>query len=100
MVTDETSQVQWSRSARRWRSPLQDTHSAGSPQRGHDRAALARLRRAATPMEALEEPVVFELYKNLGFGNREKEIANRLPRVAVVGAVLAQIKEDAKPAES
>jgi CRISPR system Cascade subunit CasB len=94
MTNQQTRQQQWNRSARRWWNSLQDT------QKGGDRAALARLRRVAMPMEALEEPAVFELYKSLGFGKSENEIGNWLPRVAIVAAVLAHIKEDATPSES
>lgn len=56
------------------------------------------MRRAATPVEALEEPAVFDLYKKLGFSR--SDIDRRLPRVAVVAAVLAHIKEDVTPTES
>jgi len=52
----------------------------------------ARLRRAATPIDALEEPSVFDLYKKLGFSRVDFE--RRLPRVAVTAAVLAHIRTD------
>jgi CRISPR system Cascade subunit CasB len=87
----------WAQIARRWWVALQDSREDGTPNRGRDRAALARLRRAATPIEALEEPAVFDLYKKLEFGRAD--IDHRLSRVAVVAAVLAHVKEDTKPAE-
>jgi CRISPR system Cascade subunit CasB len=91
-------QPRWDQVARRWWAMIQgDQEEVASP-RGRDRAALARLRRAVTPVEALEEPVVFDLYKKLGFGR--SDIDRRLPRVAVVAAVLAHIKGDAAPAEN
>jgi CRISPR system Cascade subunit CasB len=88
----------WDQVARRWWATIQGKHEDTAPRRGSDRAALARLRRAATPVEALEEPTVFDLYKKLGFDRID--IDRRLPRVAVVAAVLAHIKEDATLAES
>lgn len=59
------------------------------------RPRFARLRRAARPVDALEEPSVFDLYRKLGFSRHEFE--RRLPRVAVVAAVLAHVRVDAEP---
>ena len=98
MNTKQDLQPRWDQVARRWWATIQGKQEDVAPRRGRDRAALARLRRVATPVEALEEPAVFDLYKKLGFGRTD--IDRRLPRVAVVAAVLAHIKEDAMPAES
>src|SRR5262245_53647797 len=88
----------WSQTARRWWETHQDRRKDGSPNPVRDRASLARLRRAARPVDALEEPSVFDLYKRLGFGRADLE--RRLPRVAVVAAVLSHVRADAAPGES
>jgi CRISPR system Cascade subunit CasB len=100
MTTPDDSRPRWDQSARHWWRSLQDTKEDGSPNRRRDRAALARLRHAATPIQALEEPAVFDLYKRLGFGKDDREVEKRLPRVAVVAAVLAHIRGDATSSES
>jgi CRISPR system Cascade subunit CasB len=66
----------------------------GTPNPARNPAALAQLRRAATPIDALEEPSVFDLYKRLGFGR--SEVDRRLPRVAATAAVLSHIRTDAE----
>jgi CRISPR system Cascade subunit CasB len=78
--------------ARRWWAALQDKRADGTPNRIRDRAALARLRRAATPLQAVEEPAVISLYKQLGFS--EYRLERRLPRVAIVAAVLAHVRSE------
>lgn len=67
----------------------------GDPERGEagDRAALARLRRCATPTEAMAEPATLHLYRVLGFGSDEANY--RLPTVAVLAMVLAHVREHA-----
>jgi CRISPR system Cascade subunit CasB len=98
MTPQENPKPSFAGSARRWWAALQDKRADGAPNRGGDRAALARLRRAATPLQAVEEPAVISLYRQLGFG--EHQLNHRLPRVAVVAAVLAHIRSDAAPQES
>src|SRR6516225_3869780 len=83
-------ETNWGRAAQRGGTELQGG-SDGS-HRGRDAAAVAHLRRAATPFDAVEEPAVFDLYKRLGF--RRQEIDRWLGRVAVVAAVLAHIRSD------
>jgi CRISPR system Cascade subunit CasB len=97
-IKQDNHQPRWDQVARRWWATIQGKQEHVPPRGGIDRAALARLRRASTPVDALEEPAVFDLYKKLGFGRNE--IDRRLSRVAVVTAVLAHIKEDATPTES
>ena len=93
MITPDRSEPRWDQVARRWWEMLQNTRN-GTPNPTRNPAALARLRRAATPVDALEEPSVFDLYKKLGFGRNE--VYRRLPRVAAVAAVLAHIRTDAE----
>ena len=53
-----------------------------------DRAALARLRRAARVMEGAAEPAAIQLCRRLGMGWRGLE------RAALVAAVLAHVRDD------
>ena len=69
-----------------WRS-LQPADDAGKPRRG-DRAALARLRRCATTMQAASETATIELCRRLGATERD------LDRIALIAAVLAHVRED------
>jgi len=92
MTTHDDPKPRWGQIARRWWETLQNTRKDGTANPARDPAALARLRRAATPIDALEEPSVFDLYKKLGFSRVDFE--RRLPRVAVTAAVLAHIRTD------
>jgi len=98
MTTHDNPQRTRAGNARHWWADLQDKRVDGTPNRGGDRATLARLRRAATALQAVEEPAVIDLYKRLGFG--EHDLNRRLPRVALVAAVLAHVRSDAVPGES
>jgi CRISPR system Cascade subunit CasB len=96
MTAPDHPQPRWAQIVRRWWEMLHDTtRKDGTPNPARDPAALARLRRAARPVDALEEPSVFDLYRKLGFSRHEFE--RRLPRVAVVAAVLAHVRADAAP---
>ncbi len=53
-----------------------------------DRAAVARLRRAASALEAAEEPATIDLVRRLGGG------IESLERVAVCAGVLAHVRDD------
>lgn len=79
----------WEGTIRHWWEMLQLSEDG---RRKGDRAALARLRRAAAPLDVLDEPAVFDLYRRLGFGAREAE--GRLPWVAVAAMVLAHVRND------
>jgi CRISPR system Cascade subunit CasB len=59
---------------------------------GGDRAALAKLRRASSVMDAAAEPATADLYEKLGFARPERDLA----RAAVVAAVLAHVREDTR----
>ena len=88
-----TEKPSWSRiaeSARDWWRELQPSDEHGQPRAG-DRAALARLRRAATPADAIAEEPTLMLFRRLGL---QSENYPRLPRVAVMAMVLAHIRED------
>jgi len=99
MTAPDHPSQRWEQVARRWWRTLHDTTSTdGTPNRARDPAALARLPRAATPVDPLEEPSVFDLYNKLGFSPRDVE--RRLTRVAVVAAVLAHVSADATPGSS
>src|SRR5206468_11291640 len=54
--------------------------------RGEDRAALARLRRARTPMDAFAESASLSLIR------RSKARRGSLDRVAILASVLAHVK--------
>ena len=56
-----------------------------SGESGHHRAALARLRRASTPLEVIQEPVALRLVVRLGTFNPD--------RVAVLAGVLARVRQ-------
>jgi CRISPR system Cascade subunit CasB len=86
-------QTSWGHVARRWWAELQGADQNDGAHRGRDAAAVAHLRRASTPVDAVEEPAVLDLYKRLGF--RRQDIDRWLSRVAVVAAVLAHIRSDA-----
>lgn len=57
-----------------------------------DPGALARLRRASTPLEAAAEAATIRLYRALPGGDRFDE--DRMARVAVLAAVLATVRAD------
>lgn len=97
MTTPEEARPRWDQAARRWWSRLQDTREDGTPNRGRDRAALARLGRVSTPMQAIEEPAIFDLYGKFGFTRQAVDF--KLSRVAVVASVLAHVKADARATE-
>ncbi|WGF90211.1 type I-E CRISPR-associated protein Cse2/CasB [Marinivivus vitaminiproducens] len=75
-----------------WWQGLQPGEVSGEgKRRPGDSAALARLRRAGTPAEALAEEATLALFTRLGFGSDEGD--RRLMRVATVAAVLAHVRE-------
>jgi CRISPR system Cascade subunit CasB len=76
--------------ARDWWRALQPREVNGHRVPG-DRAALARLRRCSTPLEAASEPATIALYRKIGFDHPERD----LPRVAALAAVLAHVNPTA-----
>ena len=98
MIARSEPQMRWAPIARRWWAEVQGADQADDAHRGRDPAAVAHLRRASTPVEAIEEPTVFDLYKRLGFG--QQHIDRWLSRVAVVASVLAHIRSDVSTTES
>jgi CRISPR system Cascade subunit CasB len=75
--------------AREWWERLQPSKNSDEHARGGDRAALARLRRCATWMEAAAEAETALLFRRTGLGDEM-----RLPRVAVLAVVLAHVRSD------
>lgn len=73
-----------------WWRGLQGDPDTGRP---GDRAALARLRRCASTVEAMAEPAVVDLYRRFGFPPAQAR--DRLPTVATVAMVLAHVREHA-----
>lgn len=72
----------------RWWSSLRPTENSPG-----DRAALARLRRCSSPLEAAIEPATIDLFRALGFRSPD----GNLERVAVLAVVLAGVREQPKP---
>jgi CRISPR system Cascade subunit CasB len=82
--------------ALQWWRYLQPYDQMGMPNPTSDRAALARLRRAVTPIEIMGERRVLDLYRRLGYTRAEAE--RWLPWVAVVAMVLSHVrKHDSDP---
>ena len=71
-----------------WWHGLQPDHEQGRP---GDRAAQARLRRAATLAEAMTDPAAIALFRRIGATG-----PGDLPAVALLAAVLAHVREDAR----
>jgi CRISPR system Cascade subunit CasB len=80
--------------ARDWWQGLQSTNTNGDPNPTGDRAALARLRRCATPAEAMVEEATLALFRRLGLKATDH---HRLPRVALIAMVLSHVRADAEP---
>lgn len=80
--------------ARTWWRSLQPREENGRSIPG-DRAAIARLKRCGTALEAATEPAIAKLLLKLFPDSaRETRIA-MLPRVAALAAVLAHVRDDA-----
>ena len=71
-----------------WWERLQPQKSGNGRATG-DRAALARLRRCSTWFEAAAEPETIVLFRRIGQHDEK-----RLPRVAILAAVLAHVRKD------
>jgi CRISPR system Cascade subunit CasB len=83
----------WAVTARSWWRSLQPYDEQGQSNWSGDRGALARLRRASTPSDALLEPAVLDLYRRLGFSSLSGE---RLALTAVAAMVLAHARKDTR----
>jgi CRISPR system Cascade subunit CasB len=81
----------WVSVARAWWRALQPHDDQGRPNWSGDRGALARLRRASSPADALVEPAVLDLYRKLGFLGLSGE---RLALTAVAAITLAHVRKD------
>jgi CRISPR system Cascade subunit CasB len=81
----------WASAARAWWRALQPYDDKDKPNPSGDRGALARLRRASAPADALVEPAVLDLYRKLGFRDLSGE---RLALTAVAAMTLAHVRKD------
>ena len=81
----------WAAAARRWWRALQPYDENGKANWTGDRGALARLRRASSPADALVEPAVLDLYRRLGFRGLS---GDRLALTAVVAITLAHARTE------
>lgn len=75
----------------KWWDSLQPKHRNGVKTSG-DRATIASLKRAGNILESMSEPASAELYRRLGLTRPDID----LPRAALVAAVLAHVREDAR----
>lgn len=92
-MSDALSPSQVAERARAWWRDLQPADERGQPKDG-DRAALARLRRCATPAEAMVEEATLALFRRLGLKATDHQ---RLPQVALIAMALAHVRADAEP---
>ncbi|MFN4207946.1 MAG: type I-E CRISPR-associated protein Cse2/CasB [Agrobacterium albertimagni] len=81
----------WGKQCEIWWQSLQRRRQDGTPNPASDPGALARLRRAASPLEAAQEPQTIVLYRRL-HGPHFNEA--RLEATAVVAAVLGNIRSN------
>lgn len=89
MMLDKKKHIE--AAARAWWKSLQPAVHNGRAYPG-DRAALARLRRAADPLTAASEPAALDLYRRLDLPGHD--VASTLGRVAVLASLLAHVRKD------
>lgn len=88
MTFDEQADAAWT-----WWDSLQPHDRNGRPVPG-DRAAVARLKRASSVLDAAAEPETAKLFRKLEF---QRHAADRdLWRAAIVAAVLSHVRKDDK----
>jgi CRISPR system Cascade subunit CasB len=90
-MTQQEQKKEYMHPARLWWKQLQPSKTDDNGYSRGDRAALAKLRRCSTWVEATAEPQTNVLFRMLG---KQKEAD--LPRVAVLASVLAHVREDDK----
>jgi CRISPR system Cascade subunit CasB len=90
-MSETPSPSQVAERARAWWRDLQPADERGQAKEG-DRAALARLRRCATPADAMVEEATLTLFRRLGLKATDH---HRLPQVALIAMVLAHVRADA-----
>ena len=92
MTNASTNKPSWGKQCADWWQALQRKWPDGTANSSADPGALARLRRAATPLEAAQEPQTIALYRRLHGAHFDER---KLEATAVVAAVLASIRTDA-----
>lgn len=82
----------WNRIAALWWAELQPNENRPNPSlRAGDRAALARLRRCTTTMEAASEPAALDLARRIGITHG---LNGRLGDALLAAIVLAHVRKD------
>lgn len=80
--------------ARNWWEDLQPTKDDEDGYSRGDRAALAKLRRCSSWIDAASESQTLVLFDALTKSHPEKRRPDMLPRVAVLASVLAHVRKD------
>jgi len=89
----KTDKPRWSAIAAEWWRGLQRTTGDGKPNPGADPGALARLRRCATPIEALTESATIQLCRRLG---GKADHFRRVESIATLAILLSHVRDDLK----
>lgn len=90
-MTQQEQKKEYLHPARFWWKQLQPNKTDDKGYSRGDRAALAKMRRCSTWVEASAEPQTLALFHMLGKG-KDCE----LPRIAVLASVLAHVREESK----
>lgn len=92
-MNDPENRRDWAAAARSWWRALQPYDEQEKRNWTSDRGAVARLRRAASPADALVEPAVLDLYRKLGF---RRLSGDRLALTAVAAMTLAHARKETR----
>ncbi len=92
MTSSERNPAGSGRAALRWWSALQPRRPDGTRNPARNTAALAELRRASVPIDAIENDAAIDLYDRLFPGGRSSQF-DRLLRVGTLACVLAHVRQ-------